>query len=646
MDASADLDWRSSAPSVLHAVKQVALADLTVLPGLAPLSLQAAGEVTADAVAGDLVASKVELSLGDLLSVSAPELKLSGFGAGLSGDAHAEVPVLGRLVAFGAAALPPALRAKLPPVSGKAAGDVQLGGALPLAERTLAGLLHGKRPALPSLFPLAAFYRDNVPLTASAHFTAGDVTALAQLSDAVRAGVRGLSAEASADLSAAGDLTASVQLALPEAVFSPSPVPLKDFSAQGEVSLTGFDALDVTGGLSALGGVIASSGKLSLAGLSRLRLPPTPADALRTLTLSAHAEGTLKPGELKVVEGLESSGEMAMALDADLEPGRALQVALAPRLSDFSAGYRDLFSLKDLDGGFTYARRWPIAEATAAGEGEGLSQRLIRRPPEGAGPGIEQALPEFGTAVDALVDHFQGVSIVSLSALGAQVVEGLRVRLAARGSSLVAPQFGMHLLGGRTVGMMAFAPAQGGRELSAQGEFAQVDFRLMLPPELRDFSGDSRVSGSFAFSALLGSGATASPLKDVSARLDLTHVGSVALSRLLLALDPRSANPSFARLRQALSLAGPRSVHARLQRGFLSGSAELQGAAGSLVSEYLHPPLQHHRPVRHEARGRYPAQGRAGHAGAGPAGRHPHRADARWRRATEVIAHWRLRIED
>ncbi len=591
MDATGAIDWRSSAPSVLRATKQATLTDLTVLPALPSLSLRTAAEVTADAVAGDLSASKVTLSLGDLLSVSAPDLKLTGFGAGLAGSAHAEVPDLGKLVAFAAGALPPALRAKLSSVSGRAVGDVELGGGLPLGERMLAGFLHGKPPALPALFPLAAFYPDNVPLTAKAHLTARDVTALAKLSDAVQAGVRGLSADATADLSAAGDLSAAVKVALPEAVFTPSPVPLKNFSAQGAVNLKGFDALDVAGGLSALGGTFMSSGSLSLSGLSRLSLPPKPADALRTLALSAHAEGTLKPGELKVVEGLESSGEMAMALDADLEPGRALQVTLAPRLRGFSAGYRDLFSLKDLDGGFTYARRWPIAEAAAEGEGAGLSQRLIRRPPESAGPGIEQALPEFGTAVDALADHFQGVSIASLSALGAQVVEGLRVRLEARGSSFVAPQFSMRLLGGRTVGMTAFVPARGGRELSAQGEFAQVDFRRMLPPELRDFSGDSRISGSFAFSALLGSSATASPLKDVSARLDLTHIGSVALSRLLLALDPRSANPSFARLRQALSLAGPRSVHGRLQRGFLSGTAELQGAAGSLVSEYSIPPF-------------------------------------------------------
>ncbi len=591
MDATADVDWSSSAPSVLHAVKEATLTDISVLPGLPPLSLKAAGEVTADAVVGDLTASKVQLSLGDLLTASAPELKLTGFGAGLSGSAHADVPDLGKVVAFASGALPAPLRAKLPTVSGKASGEVELGGGLPLAERTLAGLLHGRLPAMPTFFPLAAFYRDNVPLTAKAHLTAADVTVLERLSDTVEAGVRGLSADATVDLSAAGDLTAAVQTALPEAVFTPSPVPLKEFGAEGQVSLTGFDALTLSGDVSALGGTLTSKGALSLSGLSRLPLPPGPADALRTLSLSAHAEGALKPGELKVVEGLESSGEMGGTLDASLEPGRELQVAVAPHMSDFSASFRDLFSLQGLNGGFTYARRWTIAEAVVAGEGARLSQRLIQRPPEAAGPGIEQVLPEFGTAVDALVDHFQGFSIASLSALGAQAVEGLRARLEARGSTFGVPQFSMRLLGGRTVGMAAFVPARGGRELSAQGEFAQVDFRRLLPPDLQDFSGDSRVSGTFAFSALLGSPTSTSPLKDVSARLDVTHIGSVALSRLLLALDPRSVNPSFVRLRQALSLAGPRSVRGRLQRGFVSGSAELQGAAGSLVSEYAIPPF-------------------------------------------------------
>ena len=63
----------------------------------------------------------------------------------------------------------------------------------------------------------------------------------------------------------------------------------------------------------------------------------------------------------------------------------------------------------------------------------------------------------------------------------------------------------------------------------------------------------------------------------------------MALDRLLLALDPRSANPALVRLRGALKLAGPSAAHARLQRGFLSGSVELQGTAGSLISQYTIP---------------------------------------------------------
>jgi hypothetical protein len=591
-DKNVRLDWRMSAPSALHAVVSASLSDLAAHPALPPLSMKMAGEVTLDAVAGGVTTANCEFLLPGLLSVSSPEFKLTGFGGGaLAGSAHAELPDLGKLVALAAGALPPALRARLPAVSGRAAGDVELGGRLPLAETMLASLLHGARPALPKLLPIAAFLRGSAPVSAKAHLTAEDVTVIQTLSEKLQAGVRGLRTEATLDLAAGGDLKATLTAQLPEAVFTPSPLPLKDFRVQAEAGLRGFDALDLKGTFSGLGGVVKSSASLSVEGLSRLPLPPTPADALRTLALSAHAEGTLEPGALKLVEGLESSGGLALGLDATLEPGRSLKVAFAPAMHNFSASFRDLFALRGLDGGFTYARQWQIAEAGAGSGAEGLSQGLIRRPPVSAPPGIEQAFPEFATAVDELVDHAAGVSMASLSVLGAQVVEGLNVRLLANGSTLLVPRFAMRLLGGLTVGTAAFAPADGGRELRAQGEFTQVDFRWLLPAELRDFSGDSRISGSFSFSTLLGSATGGSPLKDISAGLDLSHIGPVALDRLLLALDPRSANPALVRLRGALSLAGPSSAHARLQRGFLSGSVELQGAAGSLVSEYAIPPF-------------------------------------------------------
>jgi hypothetical protein len=590
MDAAADFGWRSSAPSVLSGGKRVALSGLSILPALAPLSLEAQGDVMVDAVAGNLAASNVQLSLGDLLAVSAPEMRLTGFGEGLSGSAHAEVADLGRLASVAAACCPPAMRARFPKLSGRAAGDVQLGGGLPLAERLLAGLLHGRRPALPFLFPLAAFYRDNTPLTARAHVTAEGVGALAALPNGIEAGFRGLGADATLDLSAAGDLSAAVKATLAEAVFSPSPVPLKDFGAEGAFSLKGFDALDVQGSATALGRTLTSTGRLSVAGLSRLPAPPKPADALRTLSLSAHAEGALAPGELKAVEGLQSSGKMAMTFDAALEPGRAVELTLAPRLDGFCASYKGFFSLQGLDGGFTYARRWPVVEAAHGVEAEGLSQQLIRRPPQAADSGIEGAFGQFGTAAESLADHGQSIRIGSLAVLGVNVIEDMGVRLLVGGSGFVAPQFAMLFLGGRTFGTAAFTPVEGGRALSAQGEFAGVDFRYMLPPELRDFSGDGSISGSFSFGASLGT-ESASPLKDVSARVDLTRMGSEALDRLLLFLDPRSANPSFVRLRQALSLASPRSVHGRLQRGFLSGSVELQGIASNLLSEYSIPPF-------------------------------------------------------
>ena len=164
IEGTGALDWHSAAPSVVHAVAGMSLSGLAAHPALPPLSMRMAGDVIADAVAGDLFASGVELALGDFMTLSAPSLKLAGFGGdGISGTASAELPDLGKLVALAAGALPPALSAKLPSVSGKAAGEVELGGRLPLAESALASLMHGARPALPRFLPLATFLRDSAP---------------------------------------------------------------------------------------------------------------------------------------------------------------------------------------------------------------------------------------------------------------------------------------------------------------------------------------------------------------------------------------------------------------------------------------------------------------------------------------------------
>jgi len=591
LEADTQLAWDWSRPTVLRAAGGASLSDLAAHPALPPLSLSLGAELAADAVLGNVTANSFEVTIPHVARLAATDLSLTGFGGGgVSGTLAAELPDLGKLAELVAGALPAELSARMPSVSGRASASAELGGRLPLIEDAAAALMQGKPPPMPRPLPLRAFFRDSAPLHLKAHLKAEEVGVILALSQQAEAGVRGLLAEATAEL-AGNDVSGSLSLTLPEAVFTPSPVPLTDFRADARADLRAFDALSLTGELSGLGGVLTANGALNVEGLSRLPLPPSPADALRLLALSAHADGALRPGEVRLHELLSAQGEMGMALDASLEPGRSLQIALEPRLRDFSAGWGTLFSVRGLDGGFGFAKQWRIAETGRGEAAEGLSRRLVTRPAEEAGPGTSTALPEFGTAVDELMNHAGELRLAAVSALGARIVEGFSVRMAVEGATFLAPRFYMRLLGGRTVGMLRFAPAEGGRELRTQGEFGAVDLRRLLPPELRDFSGDSRVSGNFSLSALLSSDPSRSRLKDVSARLDLTHIGPAALGRLLLALDPRSENPSLVRVRRALSLASPSGAHAVLRRGFLSGTVELRGAAGRLVSEYSVPPF-------------------------------------------------------
>jgi hypothetical protein len=576
--------------SQVEAKGHVAIAGLAASPvGVGPVSLEARGRLAANAPAGELEAGEVALVAPGLFDLSAPQFAVRGFGEeGVELEGRLRLLDLGRLADL-ARGLPH--RQRLPALSGSVRAELRAEGRLPLAARLVAALVRGGSLPAFELFPLSAFYEREAPLGLRADVALADVSAILTDADGAAVGVEGLSGEAGLDVEQ-GDARGRLDLRLPLVRLPTAPVPLTDFRLAGEMALEGLNTLTLAPcTFSGLGGVVSAEASLRADGLGRLRRIPAPAELLTLLDAELAAGGRVAPGEVGVPGGLALDGELGCELEVALAAGEELTVAARPEFRGFSASLDDVFAVAGMDGGLSFAKSWSVLPPGRRRKPP-LSRRVLEGAPVAEPPGMLGALPEFGTAADRLLSSGEGLSLRAVSVFGRDIMRHAAADVTMTGGRLSVPSFRLDLLGGRLVGAARFGPGSAGRQASVQGEFAGVELKGMLPADLRAFPGDSRINGSFSFGADIGAtkdGAPRSPIKDISARLDVTQIGPAACDRALLALDPRGANPSIVSTRRALAVASPLRAEASLERGFVSLSVALQGLAAGLVTEYAVP---------------------------------------------------------
>ncbi len=576
-----------------------------------PFHLAAAGRAEADPLAGDLALRAVQAGLsspaGELLALRAERIAFEALGAdGLNARVEASLPELGRL----ASAVP----AALPEVGGALTARAELSGRLPLAEELAAAFLAGRGLRMPPLFPLDEFYASYAPLSLAAEAALEDLAVRRQTRIGEPIGVAGVAARGELSL-AGGDADGRFELSVPTIDVPHSPVPLCEFRAGAQVALRDFDRLTLGPcRLSGPGRMIEASATLAGSGLARLRGRPTPGQALTTLDLSLDSQGTFRAGELPPLAGLALGGAVGWDFRAALSAGEALAVAARPRLEGLSVRFRDIAAVEGVNGSLRFEKAWRIVRADD--EAAPLSQELIAAEPQRAGPGLLAGLPEYGGAADRLAAPGEELTVGAVSVLGTELLRDGGLTMEVRGARLAVPALYAHPLGGRLVGRGSFLLGPEGPEASVQGEFTGVDMRRLLRPGLREFGGDPEVSGTVAVSAVLapppaGEGQY-NVLKDIAGRLELTEVGSDALDRALLALDPEQSNPMILRARSGLLLARPSGASASLQRGFLTGSVRTRGLLGRLLADYSLPridlaPLFEVRPLSDAFRRAAPA---------------------------------------
>ena len=603
---TATLNGGVSGPELRDIRLEVGLAMSDVNPGLPltdggapaePLSIEAGLALWAAVPDGDVALRDAYVNVPGLLALRMPRLVLEDMGRRTAaGKVTLELPDVARLAAYAAPMYPPPEEGSRPVVSGRAEGEVSFTGRLPLLAEVVDALQAGGQMQLPAIFPLDAFYQQHVPVDLTARFKLSEGGVSHRLGPGRAVGVSGVAAEASLRLEG-GVARGDVSLSVPEVTAPGLPLTAPEFEMAGEWVLRDLDELVFDKlRFSALGGAVAGRSLgfrlAGLAGLPRaLEDCPLPGVALQELDLSLRWRATVQGDAVKVVEGLELSGEAGCDLSVELEAGRSLTVTVEPWFREFSLRYETPagdVALTGVNGRLQLAGRWAIGSAPPAAAMP-LSRQVTAPSRAVFGEGVQTGAVDFATASDELFAGPHGVEVGTASALGKELASAFGMEVALRKGGLSVPRFHLRPLGGTMVGSMSVRRSRRELHVSLRGEFTGVDTRRLLPPRMRAFSGDSEINGGVQLDAALSSDRGRVSVNDLTARANITHIGADALDRMLLSLDPNGENPSIVQVRRMLTIAGPRRVTVALEHGFVGIGVELQGLAGGLVGSYTIP---------------------------------------------------------
>jgi len=544
------------------------------------------GEGRMDTQQGDVVIESLQLSAPPALELRLPRFSMNALGGkGLAGVAEIEMADLEALLSQ----LPASLLKKLPRLSGSLAARGSFEGEAPLVARLVQALKHKR--AMPSieLFPLSEFYAEDLPLSADLRVSGRDISLDWPIGAAGGVKLEGLSTNATIALKQ-GALSGRFSADIGSFAFPRVPVPLESLHVRSDFSAHEFDTLQMDGfHLDGLDDCLAVDlAKIRAAGLSRFAEKPAPGSVLQALDLDVDGAASLDLGRCKFLEGLGCKGTALWRFEAELRGGRSLSLSASGSFGNISASRPGLFAGEGIGGRLLFSKKWSILLPQQR-EGKrrmGLSERVLGNDALREGPGpAEEPLP---VPVYRLVETQDNLSMRSLRLMGKRVAEDVRLKVRVADGALRFSDIRMRLLGGRLVGNVCVVQSDDVLEFRADSEFEGLDFRRLLPGQFKDVKASTSVSGNLRVRGTLDPVAP-SPLGEARVTMDITHIGSQALDRLLLMLDPGGQKPSIVQIRSRLKLASPSRVLVKLRRGFIGIDVELHGLVGGLISRYSVP---------------------------------------------------------
>ena len=580
----ADLSGISATPAGEGPAEQVRLA----VPGVST-----AGEARIHPLRGDFrLEGGVLRVTGEgrkTFEVSVPELAVGDFGAAeLRGKASLEVREVAMLLAL----VPPAYAEGLPRAAGALHADLEFDGPLPLVKKMIPAHLHGEdqkqMPEIP-LLPLERSLEALCPRQVEVGLRLDNFSFIHSLAPGKRMGAQNLGGRMRfardgeslrTDLGLVGD-----QVMAPGHGKSLGRVAL-----ESRVELEGYDRLRVSQtSIRALDGAVSAGLEADVSGLSALREAPTVGWMLSNLNAGLRGDFAVKPDVLtELFPGWEGSGEAGFEGEIELAGGRDVGVDFTGKLTDFALRAGEFFGVEGLNARMPFVKRWdlrrpgpgaggPLAGRPAGGrEGEAPAQSVWRR--GGLDPGLGR-----------LVEPDPDVAVDSISMGGKTLAQDIRLDARRIGAGVELSRVRLGILGGKVLGRMAGWATGEGMHVRMEAEYDGIDTRELLPERLTSFPGDSTLTGNARVGLDMEMSPGGRPIKDISARLNVTRIGPRALDRALQALDPEAENPGIVRIRTKLALAKPRRVEVELERGFLRLGVDLYGVVANLVTHYSVP---------------------------------------------------------
>ena len=586
-----------------------------------PFDVEAGASIRANipaAMRGDLTVERFHLAVPGVVALSDAMLRLEGFGARhVAFEAVLDAADLSSVVDL----VPRPFRELMPALSGGAKLWCEADGSIPPVAHVVAALREGTPPQTVKehllsslltggpwpelrLFPLRMFYQNAVPLAASGGLELRGVSARHRVRPGLSVALADLSGRTDVRVRD-GNLAGEFAFELPELTLSPVPFPLERFLLSGRCGLSEFDRFHIQDiAFSAFNGIVTCVADGEVSGLASLRPVPSPASLLSDLSASLDGRLQVEPNAINALAGWRAEGGAGADLSVELVGRESLRMAGVARLDELGVVREGLFSVQGLTGRVPYSKDWRIVTPQQVEGGQLLSLRLLGGPVGDAGGSGSEARQEtaaawkdrgFAIALDRLLEPVDSITVRSVSALGHEVLKDVGINVRLEGETVRVPRLTLGMLGGQMVARMGAWRAGNAYEIYAESEFDGLDVRQMLPPHLRDIKGDSSMSGNMRAEMSLrlpgaeGEQPVVNPIKEVSARLTVTHIGPEALDRALLLVDPKAENPNIVQMRGRLGLASPRRGYAELRRGFVSGEVELQGLVSGLVDGYALP---------------------------------------------------------
>ncbi len=288
---------------------------------------------------------------------------------------------------------------------------------------------------------------------------------------------------------------------------------------------------------------------------------------LLTLAFSTHnqiqIDQALASGKaLTAGKNLSASGALQSNLDLKMTRGKSIDLSGSAQFKHFKAAMKPDLEAGEINGNFVF-------EKTLL-----LDRNLLTKKKDSKFLASEQGF------FSQLRDFSNYKNIIRADSVKFQnkEISDFGIDLFFKDNRLVAEKFLFNLLDGAVGGNFLLGSSSEGPVIRFFTEFTGLDAGALLPNRAGLKGRDAQVDGRLTLDIPLKKMQNASGVgvDQISAVIEISHIGSEMMDRLLLSLDPEESKPAIVDTRSKLKLASPHRARVQLKNGKLDVEAWLK----------------------------------------------------------------------